>query len=114
MTFGGWGGTKRFLGRYDTRLPLSQQIPHAGTYNNNSLLMTAGFHALTEAYTPEKCRELNAYGDRLRDRLNAVAGKHGAPVLFTGIGSMIGTHFTDRKEVKTLAGWCPRAQDSCR
>lgn len=103
MTFGGWGGKKRFLGRFDTRLPPNEQAPHAGTFNNNSLMMTAGYRALTEAYTPEACLKLNAYGNKLRDRLNGVAAKHGAPLLFTGIGSMIGTHFTDKKEIVTLA-----------
>jgi glutamate-1-semialdehyde 2,1-aminomutase len=104
LSFGGWGGSKKYLGRYDTRLPVEQQIPHAGTFNNASLQMTTGYAGLTEAYTPEACQKLNAYGDQLRAKLNAVAVKHGAPLLFTGIGSMIGTHFTDKKEVKTLAG----------
>ncbi|KAJ3331632.1 glutathione synthase [Gonapodya sp. JEL0774] len=86
---------------FDNRVPTG--IPHAGTYNNNTLLMTVGLAGLTEAYTREKCVALNEYGDRLRERLNAAARKVGAPLLFTGMGSMIGTHFTDKTVIRRLA-----------
>ena len=36
---------------------------------------------------------LNARGDALRDRLNALCRAADAPVQFTGIGSMIAVHF---------------------
>ncbi|KXS15441.1 PLP-dependent transferase [Gonapodya prolifera JEL478] len=101
-SFGSWGGSRRFMSIYDMRNPTA--IPHAGTYNNNTLLMTVGQAALTEpgAYTKENCARLNEYGDKLRVALNEVARKYGAPMVFTGMGSMIGTHFTDKKETSFL------------
>src|SRR6266568_6890792 len=68
---------------------------HAGTFNNNVLTMNAGYVGLTEIYTPERARELNRFGDGLRERLNAVPRRHGLAMQFTGIGSMIGVHMTD-------------------
>jgi glutamate-1-semialdehyde 2,1-aminomutase len=57
--------------------------------------MNAGLAGLTEIYTPERARALNAAGDRLRERLNAVARRHGLAMQFTGLGSMIAVHMID-------------------
>jgi glutamate-1-semialdehyde 2,1-aminomutase len=51
---------------------------------------------LTEIYTPDRALALNAAGDRLRGRLNAVAHHHRLAMQFTGLGSMIAVHMTDR------------------
>jgi glutamate-1-semialdehyde 2,1-aminomutase len=58
--------------------------------------MNAGLAGLTEIYTPERAHALNASGDRLRERLNAVARRHRLAMQFTGLGSMIAVHMTDR------------------
>jgi len=57
--------------------------------------MNAGLVGLTEIYTPERAQTLNAGGDRLRDRLNAVVHGHGLAMQFTGLGSMLAVHMTD-------------------
>jgi glutamate-1-semialdehyde 2,1-aminomutase len=67
-------------------------LPHAGTFNNNVLTMNAGLTGLTEIYTPKAALALNARGDRLRDRLNALCQAADAPVQFTGLGSMLAVH----------------------
>jgi glutamate-1-semialdehyde 2,1-aminomutase len=59
------------------------------------LTMNAGFVGLTEIYTPERARTLNAWGDQLRERLNAVMQKHGLAMQFTGLGSMFSVHMTN-------------------
>src|SRR5207248_10783265 len=58
--------------------------------------MNAGYVGLTEIYTPDRARALNQFGDGLRERLNAIARRRGLAMQFTGIGSMIGVHMTDR------------------
>jgi glutamate-1-semialdehyde 2,1-aminomutase len=58
--------------------------------------MNAGHVGLTEIYTPEQARALNRFGDGLRERLNATVRRRGLAMQFTGIGSMIGVHMTDR------------------
>jgi len=92
MSFGAFGGSKAVMDWFDPRRPDGFQ--HAGTFNNNNLTMNAGYAGLTEIYTPEASRTLNAFGDALRDRLNKIAGEHGLALQFTGIGSMIGIHMT--------------------
>jgi glutamate-1-semialdehyde 2,1-aminomutase len=67
-------------------------LPHAGTFNNNVLTMTAGLTGLTEIYTPEAAVALNARGETLRGRLNELCAAADAPIQFTGIGSMLGVH----------------------
>jgi glutamate-1-semialdehyde 2,1-aminomutase len=57
---------------------------------------------LTEVYTPAAANALNARGDALRERLNAVCRGHEAPMQFTGIGSMLAVHFT-REPVRSPA-----------
>jgi glutamate-1-semialdehyde 2,1-aminomutase len=93
MSFGAFGGRADIMERFDPRRPDAFQ--HAGTFNNNVLTMNAGLAGLTELYTPERARALNAGGDRLRERLNAVVQKRGLAMQFTGLGSMLAVHMTD-------------------
>ena len=94
MSFGAFGGRADLMERFDPRRPDAFQ--HAGTFNNNALTMNAGLVGLTEIYTPERARALNAFGDRLRERLNAIARRREFAMKFTGLGSMLAVHMTDR------------------
>ena len=51
MSFGAFGGRAEIMDLFDPRRP--DALPHAGTFNNNVLTMTAGLTGLTEVYTPE-------------------------------------------------------------
>jgi len=93
MSFGAFGGRADIMERFDPRR--SDAFQHAGTFNNNVLTMNAGLVGLTEIYTPERAHALNASGDCLRERLNAVARRHGLAMQFTGLGSMLAVHMTD-------------------
>ncbi|HUB11407.1 MAG TPA: aminotransferase class III-fold pyridoxal phosphate-dependent enzyme [Acetobacteraceae bacterium] len=90
MSFGAFGGRADILDLFDPRRP--DALPHAGTFNNNVLTMSAGLTGLTQVYTPEAAVALNACGDALRERLNALCRAADAPLQFTGIGSMIAVH----------------------
>lgn len=100
MSFGAFGGRGDIMDLFDPRRP--DALPHAGTFNNNVLTMNAGLAGLTEVYTPEAAIALNARGDALRERLNAACRRAGAPVQFTGIGSMLAVH-TMRGPVRSPA-----------
>jgi glutamate-1-semialdehyde 2,1-aminomutase len=100
MSFGAFGGRADIMDLFDPRRP--DALPHAGTFNNNVLTMSAGLVGLTEVYTPAAANALNARGDALRERLNAVCRGHEAPMQFTGIGSMLAVHFT-REPVRSPA-----------
>lgn len=93
MSFGAFGGRAEIMDLFDPRRP--DALPHAGTFNNNVLTMSAGLAGITEVYTAEAAKALNARGDALRERLNALCRKHGARMQFTGIGSMFAVHFTN-------------------
>jgi len=92
MSFGAFGGRAEIMDLFDPRR--SDALPHAGTFNNNVLTMSAGLAGLTQVYTADAARALNARGDALRDRLNGLCRKAGAPIQFTGIGSMLALHTT--------------------
>jgi glutamate-1-semialdehyde 2,1-aminomutase len=92
MSFGAFGGRADIMGLFDPRR--ADALPHAGTFNNNVLTMSAGLAGLTEVFTPEAAAALNARGDALRERINTIAMRNGAPMQATGIGSMITVHFT--------------------
>ncbi len=94
MSFGAFGGRRDIMERFDPRRPDAFQ--HAGTFNNNVLTMNAGLVGLTRIYTPERAHALNEWGDGLRQRLNALVRRHGLPMQFTGLGSMMSVHMTDR------------------
>src|SRR5436853_371221 len=94
MSFGAFGGSAALMDWFDPRR--ADGFQHAGTFNNNVLTMNAGLVGLTEVYTPERSRALNKFGDGVRERLNAVVRRRGLAMQFTGLGSMIGVHMTDR------------------
>ncbi len=92
LSFGAVGGREEIMERFDPRR--SDAWGHAGTFNNNVATMAAGLAGLTEVLTDRALEELNARGDRLRARLNETAGGLGAPMIATGIGSIMAYHFT--------------------
>ena len=91
MSFGAFGGRADLMARFDPRS--ADAFPHAGTFNNNVLSMSAGIAAMGAVYTPDVVADFNARGDALRARLNGLAAHHGAAVQVTGRGSMMTVHF---------------------
>ena len=98
MSFGAFGGSQSIMDLYDPRRP--DALPHAGTFNNNTLTMAAGCAAMRDVYTPAAAIELNERGERLRARLNENARSLGLPVQFTGRGSLMNLH-TVRGPIRT-------------
>jgi glutamate-1-semialdehyde 2,1-aminomutase len=90
MSFGAFGGRAEIMDLFDPRR--ADALPHAGTFNNNVLTMTAGLTGLQEIYTPDAAMALNARGESLRNRLNALCRAADVPMQFTGIGSMLAVH----------------------
>lgn len=93
MSFGAFGGRADLMAQFDPSQPNS--LPHAGTFNNNVLTMSAGLVGLTQVYTPEAALALNARGDALRTRLNTLCQRQEVAMQFTGLGSMLNVHMTD-------------------
>ncbi len=91
MSFGAFGGREDIMALFDPSKPGA--LPHAGTFNNNVLTMSAGIAAMTEILTPAAVTAVNARGDQLRERLNAIVKAAGARMQFTGRGSMMAVHF---------------------
>jgi glutamate-1-semialdehyde 2,1-aminomutase len=90
MSFGAFGGSRAIMAQFDPSRP--DALPHAGTFNNNTLTMTAGHVAMTEIFLPAVCIALNARGERLRERLNEMFMRYQAPFQATGLGSMMTLH----------------------
>jgi glutamate-1-semialdehyde 2,1-aminomutase len=90
MAFGAFGGRRDIMALFDPRR--SDALGHAGTFNNNTITMAAGLAGMTQVFTPERCRDLNRRGDRLRDALNALFGRRGAPLRISGLGSVMNLH----------------------
>ncbi len=95
---GAFGGRADLLDRFDPRKP--DALPHSGTYNNNVFTLAAGIVGLGKVYTKDAAIELNARGDGLGRRLNAVAERAGVAMQFLGIGSMLAVHMR-RGEIST-------------
>jgi glutamate-1-semialdehyde 2,1-aminomutase len=100
MSFGAFGGRSEIMEHFDPRRPNS--FPHAGTFNNNVLTMSAGHAAMTQLYTPEVAKAHNARGDTLRERLNELVKKKDVNMQFTGMGSMLAVHM-QRGPIRTPA-----------
>jgi glutamate-1-semialdehyde 2,1-aminomutase len=94
MSFGAFGGRSDVMLQFDPRRPGG--LPHAGTFNNNVVTMSAGIAGLTKVFIPTAVQALNARGDDLRTRVNVLCRQRGARFQFTGIGSLMSAHATDR------------------
>jgi glutamate-1-semialdehyde 2,1-aminomutase len=92
MSFGAFGGRADVMSLFDPRI--AGHLPHAGTFNNNVLSMSAGIAGLTHIYTAQAAVALNDEGDALRERLNAVCRRRGLALQFTGLGSLMNLHGT--------------------
>jgi glutamate-1-semialdehyde 2,1-aminomutase len=90
MSFGAFGGKAEIMDQFDPSR--EHALPHAGTFNNNTLTMTAGHAGLTEIFTPEACVNLNARGEELKSRLNAMFMERQARMQVTGVGSLLTLH----------------------
>ena len=103
-SFGAFGGKRELMERFDPNHP--QALAHAGTFNNNVMSMAGGLAGLTQVFTPAEAERLNALGDSLRDRINALAKKAASSLQATGVGSLINLHFS-RKPIRTPADTHP-------
>lgn len=90
MSFGAFGGRAGIMDQFDPTRP--NALPHAGTFNNNTLTMMAGHVGLTEVFTPEACVALNERGEALKARLNTLFMSHQARMQVTGVGSLLTLH----------------------
>ncbi len=90
MSFGAFGGARAIMEQFDPSRP--NALPHAGTFNNNTLTMTAGHAGLTEIYTPDACVALNKRGEELRHAMNDLFMRYQCSMQATGVGSMITLH----------------------
>jgi glutamate-1-semialdehyde 2,1-aminomutase len=90
MSFGAFGGARDIMTQFDPSRP--KALPHAGTFNNNTLTMKAGHVGITQIFTAEACLALNARGDRLRHAINGLFQRYQAGWQATGVGSMMTLH----------------------
>ena len=111
LSFGAFGGRADVMSRFDPRR--ADALAHAGTFNNNVLTMAAGLAGLTEVLTPAAIEALNRRGELLRARLDEVFARHGAALQFTGLGSVMTLHATNRPIASPddLAGTDPRVKE---
>jgi glutamate-1-semialdehyde 2,1-aminomutase len=107
MSFGAFGGRGDVMSMYDPRG--DHPVPHAGTFNNNMLTMSAGAAGIRDIYTEDIAISFNACGDRLRQNLQTIADDQGAAIQISGRGSMMAVHFTDKPptQVPDLAAQSP-------
>ena len=91
LPVGAWGGRDDLMALYDNEN--SPSITHAGTFNANPPTMVAGEETLKQL-TPDAYDRMNALGDQMRGKINAVFGELEMDGQATGMGSLFGIHFT--------------------
>lgn len=89
LPVGAFGGRADVMAVNDPRR--DEYVLHAGTFNANPVTLAAGLSSM-RLLTRERIAQINAHGDHLRARLNALAGAKGVPVAASGIGSLLQVH----------------------
>ena len=102
---GALGGPAEIMKCFDPSRPDS--FVHHGTFNNNVFMLIAGAAGLEKIFTPPVQIALNEAGDALRDALNGLAARHGAPFQVTGLGSIMTMHL-QREPIRAIRDIAPR------
>jgi glutamate-1-semialdehyde 2,1-aminomutase len=90
LPVGAFGGRAEIMALFD---PASARLHHSGTFNGNPATLAAGIAAL-DSLTEEAIAHINRLGESLRSGLRKVIEKYRIDAQLTGIGSLIGIHFT--------------------
>jgi glutamate-1-semialdehyde 2,1-aminomutase len=90
LAFGCFGGRRDIMEIFDPRRP--NAVPHAGTFNNNTLTMAAATAAVSCLLTAEALDVLNGRGERLRGSMLEMFRTADAPFTVTGLGSLMNIH----------------------
>lgn len=96
LPFGAFGGREDLMAQFDPRRP--SYIPHAGTFNNNVLTMTAGYAGLSRILTAEVLEGLNRRGEALTQTLNGILRADTTDLYVTGLGSIMNFHCRGDRE----------------
>jgi glutamate-1-semialdehyde 2,1-aminomutase len=91
LPVGAFGGRADIMALFDPAA--TRPVHHSGTFAGNAATLAAGLAAL-EAYPVEEAYRINRLGDRLRQGLAAVIAAKGVRAQVTGLGSLVGLHFT--------------------
>ena len=105
ISCGAFGGPAGIMARYDPSKPGA--YVHHGTFNNNVLMLRAGAAGLEKVFTPPVQAALNDEGIALREALNGLGARHGAPFQVTGLGSIMTMHF-QREPLRSIRDIRPR------
>ena len=92
-SFGAFGGRSDIMSLWDPTAP--DALAHAGTFNNNTISMSAGFIGLTEVFTKTVARDLFNKGENFKATLNELCKQHDVNLQVTGVGSILGLHVRD-------------------
>ena len=111
MPVGAVGGSREVMSVFD---PSSgkPRAPHGGTFNANPTTMAAGVASM-RLLTEERLGDLNALGDRARERINAAFARAGVAGQATGAGSLVKVHF-NRRDMTNLRDVFAGSQESAR
>jgi glutamate-1-semialdehyde 2,1-aminomutase len=94
LPVGAFGGRADVMDGFDVARAAGEPLPHGGTFAGNAAVASAGIASLG-LLTESAVARVNALGDRLRAGLRDLLSAAGVPAQVTGIGSLVGVHFTD-------------------
>ena len=89
-SFGAFGGKLEIMDLWDPTKP--NFLAHAGTFNNNTLSMAAGFAGFSEIFTPDVATNLFNIGENFKFSLNDICVRNSINMQVTGAGSILGIH----------------------
>ncbi|KAI1375624.1 PLP-dependent transferase [Hypoxylon crocopeplum] len=91
LPFGAFGGRADIMSVYDPSSP--GYLTHNGTFQNNTVMLNAGYIGLSKVYTPDAVELLNNRGEDMRRKLADVF--KGTKFCVTGRGSLMCVHATN-------------------
>jgi glutamate-1-semialdehyde 2,1-aminomutase len=97
-------GRTEIMERLDTLIYKRPQCSfHGGTFTANPITMIAGTTTLELLEDGKLISKLNKTGQKIREKMQDIFGRHGIDVQITGVSSIFNTHFT-KEPIKDAYG----------
>lgn len=94
LPIGAFGGDRKIMSLFDPSKREGPIIPHAGSYNGNPAVMSAGLATLNQL-TSKIYSHLEMLGENLRAGIRSLANELEFPLQVSGISSLFGMHLTN-------------------
>lgn len=94
------GGKRQYMERFNTRV--GGDVFFSGTFNGHASCLAAALATIETLETGEVHKHIFGLGDRMREGLRDIVGRHGYPCTVAGFGSVYTVYFMTERPIENF------------